>query len=87
MATARTSIRSTILLCRVWNCSARCFTTMEDSKERSAKSAYRLLKCNEAWEYQNTSRAIHLADIKLGFGEQHLSSLIQEVRTAMSELS
>ena len=27
------------------------------------------------------------ADIKLGFGEQHLSSLIQEVRTAMSELS
>ena len=27
------------------------------------------------------------ADIKLGFGEQHLSSFIQEVRTAMSELS
>ena len=27
------------------------------------------------------------ADIELGFGEQHLSSLIHEVRTAMSELS
>ena len=84
MATTRAFVWSTILLCRIAQLGAlQLWQTHRKNPEKALKDYSNAMKLGNTKTLPDLFAA---AELELGFDEEHLNSLITEVRVAMSEL-